>query len=1062
MQYLLLFLLAWLVVCLPALIYAAVIEGRRRRDAEALDKKIAALQHDFELLERRLRSLAATPIATHAATSTPPPDVQTVPPIHPTAASHTAPPAYAPLMAPKPTPAAGVERPIAPPTVQPKIAETGGMGLTSRVLPPEAKPTTHTPPPPPPPPSVAKPPAMPATQPGAHAGVTLPSPASRPPAAQRSALGGTTAPSHTPKPLQRSRSLEEMIGTNWLPKLGVVIIVIGMGLLTAREWFYVTSWWQIIGALGRSAVVLLGGLGMLFAGIAFEKKDRYKILGRAMIGGGWAVTFLLAYAIRHAPTFIVLSRDSIDLGILLAVAGAMVWHTLNYNSQTVTGLAFLLGFAAVTLNPDPPFNLIAGALLICGMTVIVLRRQWYELEVFGILASYGNHFYWLYSAFQKQGAFPHHSASVALAISYWVIFRASYLLHKVSRPQQESVSTAAALLNPLLFLGVMKYQSFHPEWAFAALLTMGAVEFVLGQLPVSRRRRAPFLVLSSLGAALMVAAVPFKYSSNSMELLWLAGAEVFLLAGILTRERLFRGFGLILSFLIALYGLPVHVATLAEQVFNNQPHHDAPLSLVLAVVAVVLYANAHVTRRLWPKLFEENPESPALTVLSYAASLFTVAAVYAYAPENAVAVVLAFLVLILSWTGRQASIPELIYQGHWIAAVAIVQVTVTGSDLATTWHNVPQRMLTFAPVAALLYLSSRFVRLSKTANKDLFSAGYAWSATTLLALLIWFQGPNWAIAVLWVVLALALSLVGHGLERSDLKWQALVLTLLSFARSIQYNFDLEQLFHGITFRLLTISATALGIYLLARWAPRKGLRPVYSVAGTILLSLLALKETHAPWTAVAWISLAFVLGLAGRWWKDRALLWQTHLLAALAVGWTLFINFAPQYRGSRVQLISVGVSAILLYVLTWVTNVAGVVEDYRMPWAYPWAGSLLLSWLAWYQLEAVNISLAWGTFGLLLYELPELLKSLKIDVSRSAANWHGQAYVALLSSFAHLFYANFNSPVSGSFLQVVTDPRIVTVIPLVFVYFYVYSRVHKQSAISTPPNPRVTAKAVSA
>src|SRR5215472_3998397 len=943
MGYVLLFLVAWLLVCLPALIYAGIIEGRRRRVATALEKKITALQHDFELLERRFRSSAAASTATHAAAATPTPDVQTDAPIRPTAAAHSAPQAYAPLTAPKPAAASGVERPAAP---QPKIAETGGTGLTSRISPPEAKPATPTPPPPPLPPSVAKPPAIPAIYSEAHAGVTPPSLASRPPTSQRIPVGGSIFSSQAPEPIKRSRSLEEVIGTNWLPKLGVVIIVIGMGLLTAREWFYVTSWWQIIGAWGRSAVVLLGGLGMLFAGVAFEKKDRYKIMGRAMIGGGWAVTFLLAYAIRHAPTFVVLSRDSIDLGILLAVAGAMVWHTLKYNSQTVTGLAFLLGFAAVTLNPDPPFNLIAGALLIGGMTVIVLRRQWYELEVFGILASYGNHFYWLYSAFQKQGAFPHHSASVALVVTYWVIFRVSYLLHKVSRPQQESVSTAAALLNPLLFLGVMKYQSFHPEWAFAALLTMGAVEFGLGQLPVSRRRRDPFQVLSSLGAVLMVAAVPFKYSGNAMELLWLAGAEVFLLAGILTRERLFRGFGLILSVLIAFYTLPVHVAPLAEQIFNNQPHHDPRLGLVLAVVALGLYANAHATRRLWPKFFEENPENPALVVLSYVASLFAAAAIYAYAPENAVAVVLAFFVLILSWTGRQASIPELIYEGHWIAAAAIVQVTVTGSELAATWHRVPERMLTFAPVAALLYLSSRFVRLSKTANQDLFSAVYACSATTLLTLLIWFQGPNWAVAVLWMVLALALSLVGHGLQRTDLKWQALALTLLSFARSLQFNFDLDRLFHGVTFRLLTISSTALGIYVLARWAPRKGLRPVYSLMGTILLSRVALKETHAPWTAVAWISLASVLGLAGRSWKDRALLWQTHVLAALAVGWTLFTNFAPQYRGSRVQLISVGVTAILLYVLTWITNVAGVVEDYRIPWTHSWTASLLLSWLA--------------------------------------------------------------------------------------------------------------------
>src|SRR5262249_43742337 len=157
----------------------------------------------------------------------------------------------------------------------------------------------------------------------------------------------------------------------------------------------------------------------------------------------------------------------------------------------------------------PPYNLFAAAFLISGMTVIVVRHQWFQLEVFGILASYINHFIWLYGVYEQQGQramFPHHTASVILVIGYWVIFRFSYLVRKISGKEQEAVSTSAGLLNPIGFLIVMKYQGFHPEWAWKVLLVMGAVEFILGQLPVSRRRVAPFRVLSSLGAALMVAA----------------------------------------------------------------------------------------------------------------------------------------------------------------------------------------------------------------------------------------------------------------------------------------------------------------------------------------------------------------------------------------------------------------------------------------------------------------------------------------------------------------------------------------------------------------------------
>ena len=735
-------------------------------------------------------------------------------------------------------------------------------------------------------------------------------------------LGTTSAPVSPPK--KQSASLEETLGTNWLPKLGIAIVVIGVGFLVAAKWGSFAPWLRVL-------ILYASGGTVLFGGIFAERNERYETLGRAMLGGGWAITVLVTYGLRHAPFLSVLSSNALDLLLLLAVIAVMVWHTVKYNSQLVTGAGFLLGFAAITLNPDPPYNLIAGALLVAGMTIIVLRYRWWELEVFGILASYLNHFYWLYTIFgfnfgSPRTAFPHHTTSALLVIAYWAMFRCSYVWRKITTREEEAVSTIAALLNPLLFLAVMKYQSFHPEWAFYALLILGAVEFLLGQLPSSRRRVAPFHVLSSLGAAFMVAAIPFKYSGDSLEILWLAGAEAFLLAGIFVRERLFRGFGLIISTLIVFYALPFRVEPLLQELINGQAHYHPQYSIVLAGIATALYFNAHVVRRRWPELFEEELENQGLKALSFAASLLAVSAVYAYIDDKAIAIVLALFVAALTVLGKQFSINELIYQAHWITAVAFVQATISGAELETRWHNVPERVLVFAPVAGLLYLGSRYVRLSETNFKAIFAGGYSWAATSLLAILIGFQASE-------------------------------------------------------------------------------------------------------PWLGMAWMILATLLAIAARFWKDRALLWQTHALSLLATGWTLYANFAPEYRGHWMQLVSVGITAGLLYLLNWITNVAQIIGDERISQVYSWAGSLLLSWLVWYQLQPNNVSLAWGIFGLLLFEL---------------GNWRSwtflrvQAYVALTCSFAHIFYANFNVLSAPAILS----PAIITVVLLVPIYFWIYWQLH--------------------
>jgi hypothetical protein len=129
----------------------------------------------------------------------------------------------------------------------------------------------------------------------------------------------------------------------------------------------------------------------------------------------------------------------------------------------------------------------------------------------------------------------------------------------------------------------------------------------------------------------------------------------------------------------------------------------------------------------------------------------------------------------------------------------------------------------------------------------------------------------------------------------------------------------------------------------------------------------------------------------------------------------------------------------VLYVLNWVTNVAWAGEEERISPLYSWAGSLLLSWLVWYQLQPINVSLAWGVFGVLLFEL---------------GNWRSwpflrtQAYVALACSFAHIFYANFNVlRAPGSFA-----PEVITVILLVPIYFWVYWQMHGKKTGSAVEN----------
>ncbi len=398
-------------------------------------------------------------------------------------------------------------------------------------------------------------------------------------------------------------NLEEALGANWLNKIGIVILVFGVAFFLAYQL-------RQVGPAGKVLVGTLVAAALLGAGIFFERKPGFAIIGRAGIGGGWALAFFVAYATYHVPAARIFSAQTPSLLLMLAIAAGMVLHTLRYRSQVTTGLAFLLAFSTLTISQVTVYSLAAGVILALGLVVIVGRMQWFELEIFGIAAAYLNHWWWLRRIIEPMGAhkhaFPEFYASAAILLLYWAIFRASYILRRCDE-RQEKISTIAALLNSVGLLALLKYQSVHPEWAFRALLAMGAIELVLSVLPVTRRRRMAFLILATIGVTLLVAAMPFHFTGGRLDALWLLESETLLLAGIFVREIHFRRLGMVTAVLVPIYLLAGDAGWLFGLRYYGLPAtRDVPLAILCLIAACVFFANSHIVVLRWPTLFEPN------------------------------------------------------------------------------------------------------------------------------------------------------------------------------------------------------------------------------------------------------------------------------------------------------------------------------------------------------------------------------------------------------------------------------------------------------------------------
>ena len=711
--------------------------------------------------------------------------------------------------------------------------------------------------------------------------------------------------------VKSSLDLEETLGTNWLNKLGIAILVLGVAFFLAYQL-------KTLGPAGKVLVgYAVGGL-LLGAGVWFERHDRYRVLARAGVGGGWALLFFTTYAMYHVPAAQVLTSQLTDLVLMLAVATVMVWHTLRYRSQVVTGLAFLLAFLTVTVSHSNVYSLSAGALLAAGLVVIVGRMQWFEMEIFGILASYLNHYLWLRPIIESMGGhrhpFPEFAASAGILVLYWLVFRVSYLLRQPQGGRQERISTVAALLNTILLLLLFKYQSVHPEWAFWALLTIGAIETALGQLPVTRRRRSAVIVLSTVGTILLVAAFPFRYSGMRLSVFWLLEAEALLLIGVWTREIVFRRLGAVATLFAAGHMISVDAARVYGMRMDDADLRSHPrVAILFAVAAIVFYTNAHWVSRRWSGLFEHEFDRRLMARLSYAGAFMAFTGAWIFLPEAWSAVAWAALGLGLALARGRWTLADLGYQANLLAAGTVVRALSINLNAATKFHGVTQRLISIVLVTALLYITSRWSWAAEddrglTFGTHLFSArhvvggAYTWTASFLLALVTWYELRPVGVAVAWMVGGLILLEAGLSRKSLQLRLQGYAAFAASFLRIWFVNLNASGSPGEISPRFYTLVPLTLAFFD-AYWRLHEAgdhlreLERKYRAAdfccwlGTITLAALMRFELPADWVATAWAALALAL-LAVAWRSGRRLfLHQALLVGAGVLMRTVLHNF---------------------------------------------------------------------------------------------------------------------------------------------------------------------------
>ncbi len=402
-----------------------------------------------------------------------------------------------------------------------------------------------------------------------------------------------------------------------------------------------------------------------------------------------------------------------------------------------------------------------------------------------------------------------------------------------------------------------------PAFRLALLFGATMLVFYVNAHSIGRRRRELFttdlergylLVFSYVAAALAFVGAWLAWPGWWLGVAW--GALALLLAFAGSRLALEH-----LSIQAHFFGVAAFVWGAAHNLETTASLHGVSMRvLALGLVAALLYASVRWAR------FPFGEDARAVSALyTSGGSLLVALLAWKELPWAWTAVAWAAFALVLLLVGRWLGRNDLRWQAHAAAAAALVRALAMNLEAGSDWHGVSLRLTTLLLIAALFYLSSRWSGLRDPERLAQIPAAYTSAGTLLIAVLSWKELSTPWTAVAWAAFGLLLLVMGRGMKRRELPYQAIVLFTGAFAWTLLNNFSVTSSWHGFTLRLLTVSVVAVLFYLAARWAEdpaEEGMNSVahaYTWAASLLVAVLIWYELQPASVALGWALFGLVL-----------------------------------------------------------------------------------------------------------------------------------------------------------------------------------------------------------
>lgn len=326
--------------------------------------------------------------------------------------------------------------------------------------------------------------------------------------------------------MEKYPDLEKFIGENLVNKIGIAILVLGIGYFVK---FAIDKNW--INEIGRVAIGILCG-GILI-GLAHMLRKEFQAFSSVLVGGGIAVlyfTISLAFHDYH------LFSQTLAFGMMVVITAFAVILSIAYNKVELAVLAIIGGFGSPFFVSTGQGNhvVLFSYLLILngGMLSLAYFKKWNLVSIicyaFTVLIFGG----WLFSKFHAE---MHSPVIVFLfALAFYAVFFAMNIVYNLKNNLPfKTVELSLLLSNTFLFFSTGLYLLNSPNLNdYKGFFTVVMGLFNLGfAYPLYKRgdtdKNLIFLLIGLVLTFISLAA-PIQLKGHNITLFWAAETVLLL------------------------------------------------------------------------------------------------------------------------------------------------------------------------------------------------------------------------------------------------------------------------------------------------------------------------------------------------------------------------------------------------------------------------------------------------------------------------------------------------------------------------------------------------------